>query len=75
MISNLLIPYLSNIPREISKIEWRLSNLSGQERVDLITDIKKKQKSVKTNDLDSIRRKIMNQRRKARQEKKNKRKK
>lgn len=69
MISNLLLPYSSNVTREISKIEWRLNRLLGQEKTDSITDIKKKQKPVKSKELDDIRRLLMRQRRERKKKK------
>jgi len=68
-ISDVLMPYSSNVQRTIARLEWQLNKLKQQERVDSISDIKKKQKPIKSKELDDIKRRIMDQRRKARKEK------
>jgi len=68
-ISEILMPYSSNVQRTIARLEWQLNKLKQHERVDSISDIKKKQKPIKSKELDDIKRRIMDQRRKARKEK------
>lgn len=62
-ISNLLMPHAANVGREIAKLEWRLSQLTGVETTGTVKDIKKRQKSIKTKELDDIKRMVMKQRR------------
>lgn len=64
-ISNLLMPHVDNVGRELVKLEWQLSQLTGEVKTGTIKDIKKRQKPIKTRELDDIKRMVMAQRREA----------
>lgn len=62
----------SEVNKEINRLQWSLQQLIGKEVVQSIQDLKRKQKSIKTEDLDDIRRMVMAQRRQAKKDKKEK---
>ena len=65
VISNTLVSFSSNVLREMAKLRWEMKQLTGEEKVEDLADVKKRQRPVKTKDLDDIKRMVMDQRRRA----------